>query len=136
MVRRAASLIATLLAVVINIGLLGLFGWSAFNPRGIYGPVREQVDFIAMLFAVFPLANLVALHLQGTGSPSRGRYVKAVRVLNMGLVVVAVVFGVASALESPFSGLEQVATLFLLIPPATTAMALHSPRAITMKARS
>jgi hypothetical protein len=124
------------LAVVINIGLLGLFGWAAFNPRGIYGPVREQVDFMAMLFAAFPLANLVALHLQGRGSPSRGRYVKAVRVLNMGLVVVAVIFGVASALESAFSGLEQVATLFLLVPPATTALALRSPRTITMEADS
>ena len=136
MVKRAASLIAALLAVVINIALLGLFGWAAANPRGIYGPVREQVDFIAMLFALFPLANLVALGLQGIGGPSRGRYVKAVRVLNVGLVVVAVVFGVASALESTFSGLEQVATLFLLVPPAATALALHSPRAITMEAHS
>jgi hypothetical protein len=134
-VKRAASLIAALLAVVINVGLLGLFGWAAFNPRGIYGPVREQVDFMALLFAVFPLANLVALGLQATASPSRGRYVRAVRVLNMALVVVAVTFGVASARESTFSSLEQVATLFLLVPPATTALALHSPKAITMEER-
>ena len=136
MLKRATSFLAALLAVVINIALLGLFGWAAVNPRGIYGPVREQIDFMAMLFALFPLANLVALGLQGKGDSGRGRYVKAVRVLNVGLLVVAVAFGVASALESTFSGLEQVATLFLLIPPATTALALHSPRAITMEARS
>ena len=135
MVKRAASLLAGLLAVVINLALLGLFGWAAFNPRGIYGPVREQVDFVVMLFAVFPLANLVALLLQGVGSPGSGRYIKVVRVLNVGLVVVAVIFGVASALESTFSRVEQVATLFLLVPPAATALALHSPRTITMETR-
>jgi chromate transport protein ChrA len=122
MVRGGWSLLAGVVAALVNLGLLVLLGWLAF---------KREVGFVAVLLAVFPAANLIALVLRGASTQGKRRYVKVVRILNLCLVGVALVFGVASAAELTFSGLEQMATLFLSIPPAATAMALHSARPMT-----
>ena len=127
MVRGGWSVLAGIVATLVNLGLLALLVWLAFNPG---------VGFVAMLLAVFPVANLIALLLRGESAPGKRRYVKVVRILNLCLVGVALVFGVASAAELTFSGLEQMATLFLLIPPAATAMALRSAMSMTPDPRS
>ena len=121
MVRGGWSVLAGIVAALVNLGLLALLGWLAFNP---------EVGFVTMPLAVFPVANLIALVLRGASTPGKRRYVKVVRILNLCLVGVALVFGVASAAELTFSGLEQMVTLLLLIPPAATAMALQSAKSV------
>jgi len=127
MLKRSLWLLAQIVALVVNVSLLLLFGWSAFNPRGVFGAVDKSIDFLALAFATFPMVNLAAIFIRWMRDNNLSPFLKAVRVMNLSLVIVALVFGVASAFESTFSHLEQVATLFLLIPPTVTSLALGAP---------
>ena len=124
--KRASLPIAAVLAASINLLLLAVLLWSA-----IEGDVREMADIVVMCLALFPLLNLVALVLRASSSESTATFVKATRVLNFCLAAAAVLVGVASASELTFSGLEQVATLLLLVPPVLTAWALSTPLPIS-----
>jgi hypothetical protein len=76
------------MAALGNLGLLALLGCLVLNP---------EVGFVAMLLAVFPVANLIALVFRGESTPGKRRYVKVVRILNLCLVGAALVFVRADA---------------------------------------
>jgi len=125
-VNRARFPIAAVLAAVINLFLFGVLVWAALE-----GDFREVADIVAMFLALFPLLNLVALVLRRSGSQRTAKFVKATRVLNFCFAGAAILFGVASVSELTFSGLEQAATLLLLVPPVLTAWALSTPQPIS-----
>ncbi len=130
--RRPFVWLAGILAGAINFWLLRYLVWNALNPHGIFGRVRERFDFASMIMALVPLANLIAILLRILGPPRTQALIKVIRGFNVFLVVGALVFGVASAVESSFSGFEQLGTLLLLLPPAATVLALHSPKQIVV----
>ena len=91
---------------------------------------------VRVITTIIPTANLLALSWRWSKNPRKQNFLTAVLWANRVGVALAVLFGVASAVELTYSGLEKMATVLLLVPPAVTAIALSRSSVGTVRMRS
>lgn len=103
----------------LNLAMAVLLVWLAFSPPAFNGKTPDK-DPTYLIFVTYFLINSITLLFFNGNKRSIKMFRQIVYSFNLLLVLGAIIFGVASALESVFSGPEIFAALLLLTPPLIT----------------
>jgi hypothetical protein len=112
------------LAVMVNLALVATLLWLGVRQPRPYGEPSTSNALGFAVLSILPLVNLAALGVARKRSAAARSFARAVSWANRGGAALGILFGLASCLELTYSPMEVVATIFLVVPPAVTAVAL------------